>query len=196
MTKKAIISQPMKGKTEAQIREEREPVIRYLNDKGYEVVDTVFPDVTKEGNIPLKYLAKSLEYIADVDMVYFFKNWESARGCVIEHAACCQYGIEVLYETGSISGPFTFSDALNHVRFGRRIYRESWNGKGQWVYMQEWSVIKEGMARNEILANYLETVGEAKINAHLDMKTAQGEIIIGWAPTQADLLVADWYAVE
>lgn len=192
--KKAIISQPMKGKAEAEIRELREPVIRYLKDKGYEVVDTVFPDFSNKGNIPLKFLAKSLEAIADVDMVYFMKGWDSARGCIIEHIACCQYGIEVQYEPNSTFGPFEFSAALEHVKRGLRIYREAWNGKGQYVYMQEGMKIKKGMARNEILAGYLETVGEAKIHNHLDMKNAQGEIMVGWAATQTDMLAVDWYA--
>jgi len=93
--KKAIISQPMKGKTEEQIRKEREPIIKYLNDRGFEVIDTVFPNFSNTGNIPLKYLAKSLEAIADVDMVFFMKGWENARGCKIEYAACCLYGINV-----------------------------------------------------------------------------------------------------
>ena len=193
--KKAIISQPMKGKTEKQIREEREPAIQYLKGKGYRVIDTVFPEISNEGNVPLKYLAKSLEFIADADMVYFMKGWDSARGCCIEHDACCQYGIETQFEQPcSAFGPFGFGTVLFHIKRGLRAYRESWNGKGQFVYMQEGSTIEKGMARNEVLSAYLETVGEAKIHPHLDMKNAQGEIILGWAATQTDMLAEDWYA--
>jgi Asp-tRNA(Asn)/Glu-tRNA(Gln) amidotransferase A subunit family amidase len=90
---KAIISQPMKGKSEENIRSERADVIKQLEDRGYEVVDTVFPDFTNQGNIPLKYLAKSLEAIADVDLVHFMLGWENARGCRIEHQCCADYGI-------------------------------------------------------------------------------------------------------
>jgi Asp-tRNA(Asn)/Glu-tRNA(Gln) amidotransferase A subunit family amidase len=95
---KAIISQPMKGLTEAQIRAERAAAIARLNDLGYEVVDTVFPDFKNEGNIPLKYLAKAIEHIADVDMVYFIGDWRSARGCRIEFECCVHYGIKFLME--------------------------------------------------------------------------------------------------
>jgi hypothetical protein len=91
--KKAIISQPMKGKTEEQIRTERGQTVKMLEERGYEVVDTIFPDFTSRGNIPLKYLAKSIEYIADVDFVYFMQGWENARGCKIEHQCCADYGI-------------------------------------------------------------------------------------------------------
>jgi hypothetical protein len=93
--KKLIISQPMKGKTEAQVRDERAELVAQL-EEGYEIVDTIFPDFTNEGNIPLKYLAKSLEYIADVDYVYFMQGWQDARGCRIEHQVCVDYGISIL----------------------------------------------------------------------------------------------------
>jgi hypothetical protein len=59
--KRIIISQPMRGKSERQVREERAALVSELTSKGYEVVDTIFPDFKNEGNIPLKYLAKSLE---------------------------------------------------------------------------------------------------------------------------------------
>jgi Asp-tRNA(Asn)/Glu-tRNA(Gln) amidotransferase A subunit family amidase len=94
--KKVIISQPMRGKSEQQVRDERAQLVKELTEQGYEVVDTIFPDFTNEGNIPLKYLAKSLEFIADVDAVYFMDGWQDARGCRIEHQTCVDYGIEIL----------------------------------------------------------------------------------------------------
>ena len=93
---KVIISQPMRGKTEEQIREERFDTVKQLTDAGHEVVDTIFPEFTNKGNIPLKYLAKSLDFIADADAVYFMNGWENARGCKIEHMACVEYGIKIL----------------------------------------------------------------------------------------------------
>jgi len=90
---KAMISQPMRGKTEDQIRTERAEIVKQLESRGYEVVDTVFPDFTNQGNITLKYLAKSIEFIADVDFVYFMPGWENARGCRIEHQCCRDYGV-------------------------------------------------------------------------------------------------------
>ncbi|MDR1882042.1 MAG: DUF4406 domain-containing protein [Prevotella sp.] len=94
--KKVIISQPMKGKTEEQVRSERSELVKKLEKEGYEVVDTIFPDFTNKGNIPLKYLAKSIEYIADVDAVYFMDGWQNARGCKIEHQCCVDYGISII----------------------------------------------------------------------------------------------------
>jgi len=91
---KAIISQPMNGKSEEQIRAERAETIKQLKANGYEVVDTVFPNYKNEGNVPLKHLAKSIEAIADADLVFFMQGWKDARGCKIEHEICVQYDVK------------------------------------------------------------------------------------------------------
>jgi Asp-tRNA(Asn)/Glu-tRNA(Gln) amidotransferase A subunit family amidase len=95
---KVMVSQPMKGKTEERVRAERSRIVEELERRGCEVVDTVFPDFTNSGNIPLKYLAKSLEYMADVDLVYFMSGWEAARGCRIEWQCAVDYGVPREYE--------------------------------------------------------------------------------------------------
>ena len=41
---KAMLSQPMAGKTEEEIKETRERAIQVLREKGYEIVNTLFTD--------------------------------------------------------------------------------------------------------------------------------------------------------
>lgn len=105
--KKAMFSQPMRGLTDEQIVAAREVAIKHLTANGYEVVNTLFTDewYSKEKmeergvvQIPLCFLAKSLENMSLCHAVYFAKGWENARGCVIEHAAAKAYGLEVMYE--------------------------------------------------------------------------------------------------
>ena len=98
--KRAFISQPMKGKSEAQIRKERESAVLFLNAKGYTVVDSVFTGFAtdQKDNAPLKHLAKAIDLIADVDIVYFMNGFDASRGCLIEHSVCLDYGIAVMYE--------------------------------------------------------------------------------------------------
>ena len=48
--------------------------------------------------VPLCYLAKSLENMSLCHAAYFVRGWEGARGCRIEHEAAVAYGLEVLYE--------------------------------------------------------------------------------------------------
>ena len=89
-----MISQPMKGKTNEEIRKERETLVKELEKQGHIVVDTVIDDyVEGEGNdYAIKCLAKSVEYIATVDAVVFMLGWEKSRGCCIEHEIAKRYG--------------------------------------------------------------------------------------------------------
>ena len=87
---KIMISQPMRGKTEEQIRSEREELVRQLEKQGHEVIDTVLD--LSEGKTTVHYLAKSIELLAEVDAVVFMKGWENARGCRIEYSVASEYG--------------------------------------------------------------------------------------------------------
>lgn len=104
---KAMLSQPMAGKTEKEIIETRVRAINALSEKGFAVVNTLFTDewyskenMEKRGvvQIPLCFLAKSLENMSLCHAVYFCKGWENARGCKIEHDAAVAYGLEIIYE--------------------------------------------------------------------------------------------------
>ena len=96
---KVMISQPMKGLTTEQVRQNREHAVLLLEGMGDEVVDTVFTDNPPETkNEALWHLGKSLQFMANCDAVYFMKGWEDARGCAIEHDAATKYGIQTIYE--------------------------------------------------------------------------------------------------
>ena len=103
---KAMLSQPMAGKTQEEIVSTREKAIAALKTRGYEVINTLFTDewYSKEKmeergvvNIPLCFLAKSLENMSLCHAAYFAKGWEFARGCKIEHDAAAAYGLEIIY---------------------------------------------------------------------------------------------------
>lgn len=94
---KVFISQPMKDKTEQEILEERANVFQLAKESfpDAELIDSYFEDYKPStGNIALKYLAKSLELLADADVAYFAKGWEEARGCRIENECAIEYEIE------------------------------------------------------------------------------------------------------
>ena len=104
---KAMLSQPMAGKTEQEITDTRNRAIAALKARGYEVVNTLFTDewYSKEKmqergvvQIPLCFLAKSLENMSLCHAAYFCRGWENARGCRIEHDAANAYGLEIIYE--------------------------------------------------------------------------------------------------
>jgi hypothetical protein len=86
-----------------------------------------------------------------------------------------------------------FGEAVDLAKQGKKITRESWNGKGQFVYYQEGSVIDPTQARNPVLASF---EGPITIKPHLDLKTADGSIQIGWLASQSDVLTEDWFVVD
>lgn len=105
--KKAMISQPMAGLTGSEIEETRNRALAELNEMGYEVVNTLFTDewysakaMEERGvvNIPLCFLAKSIENMCSCHVVYFCKGWKNARGCRFENQVAKAYGIETVYE--------------------------------------------------------------------------------------------------
>ena len=93
-----MISQPMNGKTNEQIKNERKDLVQRLTEEGHEVVNTIFDEEpTKDVDEAIYYLAKSIEYIGRVDGVVFMPNWNKARGCKIEHEVAVEYGKKVFY---------------------------------------------------------------------------------------------------
>ena len=104
---KAMLSQPMAGKTDEEIRATREKAVKALTEKGYEIVNTLFTDDWYNNKnmkercvvqIPLCFLAMSLESMSLCHAIYFCKGWEQARGCRIEHDAAVAYGLNIIYE--------------------------------------------------------------------------------------------------
>ena len=99
--KKVFISQPMRGKTKEEIEEQRKQAIEDITKNfgsDFEIIDSYFADYDpKNGCIPLKYLAKSIELLADADVAYFCDGWRCTRGCEIEHKCAEEYGIGMMY---------------------------------------------------------------------------------------------------
>lgn len=96
--KNIFISQPMNGKTDEEIKSERQRVITimgsYLEDK-VKVIDSIVQNPPKKAT-PLWFLGKSLEALSMADVAVFAKGWEKYRGCRIEHTCAIEYGIRIV----------------------------------------------------------------------------------------------------
>lgn len=86
---KAMLSQPMAGKTDEEIIATREKAIKVLQEKGYEIVNTLFTDewysnesMKERGvvQIPLCFLAKSLENMSLCHAAYFARDGRMQEG--------------------------------------------------------------------------------------------------------------------
>lgn len=98
--KKLFISQPMNGKTDEEIKAVREKAIESAKKQigeDVEIIDSFFENAPHDAK-PLWFLGKSLQLLAEADIAYFAKGWESARGCKIENICATEYGIQTIIE--------------------------------------------------------------------------------------------------
>lgn len=96
---KIFISQPMFGKTDEQIRQEREELIKQIEENGNEYLDSIVADGLEEVNndsIGLFYLGKSLEIMSKADEVWFMNGWDKSRGCKIEYQVAKDYNKKIV----------------------------------------------------------------------------------------------------
>lgn len=98
---KVFISQPMRERSQKEIEQRREEIKniikkRYLNgdiEFVYSVINEE-PDDNVE-NIPVWYLAKSIDKLSTATLAYFDMGWINARGCRIERQICEEYNIPI-----------------------------------------------------------------------------------------------------
>lgn len=103
---KVMISQPTRGKTSEQIKEERNFLIKKFNDMHIEVIDTIFTeDSPEDWNAAVYFLGKSISAMKDVDAIYMDDGWREARSCRIEYQVAREYGIKILYNDFFVNKP-------------------------------------------------------------------------------------------
>jgi len=81
-----------------------------------------------------------------------------------------------------------FSKALENVKSGLRMQRQGWNGKGMFVFLVPGSAFT--VNRAPLLGIYPAGT-EINYHAHIDMRTADGQIV-PWLASQTDILADDW----
>lgn len=91
----------------------------------------------------------------------------------------------------------TFGTALEALKIGQRVARMGWNGKGMWVAMgAAHPGLEAGNFWNEHARAHAEAAGgTCPVQSYILMKTAQGDIQMGWSPTISDALAEDWLVV-
>jgi hypothetical protein len=87
----------------------------------------------------------------------------------------------------------TFDFALRWLKNGFKVARRGWNGKDMYLYLvnstnvEKDKLINEASKHNNCDVTFL---------SHIDMKTSDGTICVGWLASQTDLLSDDWYIVN
>ena len=100
---KIFISQPMNGKTNEEIEDERNYIINRLaahfarENEYIDIIYSFFKDAPHDVK-PLWLLGESIKLMSEADIVFFCDGWQTARGCRIEHDCALEYSIDTMYE--------------------------------------------------------------------------------------------------
>lgn len=80
-----------------------------------------------------------------------------------------------------------FGQAIEALKEGKSIHREGWNGKNMFLYLitgtNLQNALKYGYGEYEFEPTFVDTIC---------MKTAQNTLVVGWLPSQVDILAEDW----
>jgi hypothetical protein len=94
-------------------------------------------------------------------------------------------------------GGMTFGQALQWLKDGQRVQRAGWNGKGMWLALSPGAVALPAAnfwaGPNRTYAQL--NGGSANVLPSITMKTADGDILMGWLASQSDMLAEDWLLV-
>lgn len=85
-----------------------------------------------------------------------------------------------------------FGIALKHLKEGGKVARSGWNGKNMFIFLVPGSTFQ--VNRPPLLGIYPEGT-EINYHAHVDMRTADGQIV-PWLCSQTDMLADDWEVVD
>jgi hypothetical protein len=84
-----------------------------------------------------------------------------------------------------------FDEVIIGLKQKRRYARAGWNGKGMFIFLVPGSVFK---VNREPLLSILGEDTEVKYHGHIDLRTANGDIV-PWTISQTDSLAEDWVEV-
>lgn len=93
----------------------------------------------------------------------------------------------------------SFGEAIEALKSGYRVGRKGWNGKGMWLSLScdgTREVAAENFWSKHNAEFARENGGKAVVLPSITMKTATGEILMGWLASQTDMLAVDWQIVS
>lgn len=91
----------------------------------------------------------------------------------------------------------TFGQAVGSLKRGFRVAREGWNGKGMWLWLKPFTMVKSEWCHDPKLKEIADgNGGEIEALGTVCMKTADNKILTGWLASQTDVLSEDWILVE
>ena len=91
----------------------------------------------------------------------------------------------------------TFGQAIESLKFGKKVARKGWNGKGMFLWLKPFALVKSEWCKDPKLKEIADkNGGEIEALGTICMKTADDRILTGWSGNQLDVLSNDWVLVE
>lgn len=90
----------------------------------------------------------------------------------------------------------TFGQAVESLKSGRKVSRKGWNGKGMFLWLKPFAMVKSEWCKDPMLKDIADrNGGEIEALGTICMKTADNKILTGWLASQTDILSCDWVLV-
>lgn len=119
-------------------------------------------------------------------------NDERHKGYISWSPAC------VFEDAYRPNGSLSFGDALTALKLGKKVAREGWNGKDQYVVAQAQATTTDASKiwnpHNKAHAEKLG--GQIDVAPYCTLKTVQDTLAMGWTPSTGDLFANDWLILE
>lgn len=121
--------------------------------------------------------------------------------------------METCYVTGAsesqvlqVGQSGSFGQAIGSLKHGFLVAREGWNGKGMFLFMRPFDVLKDDFIIDTVkslpynfkqwVKNHPNERKERFFTQYICMKAADGSIVNGWLASQTDMLADDWVLVD
>ena len=90
----------------------------------------------------------------------------------------------------------TFGQSVESLKSGRKVSRKGWNGKGMFLWLKPFTMVKSEWCKDPMLKDIADrNGGEIEALGTICMKTADNKILTGWLSSQTDILSCDWVLV-
>lgn len=133
------------------------------------------------------------------DEGYLVEYQDGGKPNMPKHAGYVSWSPKDVFEAAyQPTTSMSFGHALAALQQGHRVARQGWNGKGMWLTISPGSKALPaerfwaGANRDYAIANG----GSADVLPCITMKTATGEILMGWLASQTDMLANDWQIIQ
>ena len=92
----------------------------------------------------------------------------------------------------NMSVGYPFDEALRWLKYGRKLTRRGWNGKGMFIYLvRERTMRIAETDETEPLVGVMAEGAEIDYAVRVDMRYSDGRLGV-WTPTFDDIFATDW----